>query len=154
MNLNWMFFGSLLIGFFLNAMNLLAYRFSDLYFSLTLFYSALLMALWMCLLELLMYYHMSGTWKINLIILFSILTAITIYMLRQQILVTDNQWLRRMISHHSTALTTSHQILKKTDNPEIKKLAADIIETQEREIKQMVGLLGGKKGYKAWCLKQ
>ena len=46
-----------------------------------------------------------------------------------------------MISHHSTALTTSHKIYNKTNNPKIKKLAKDIIETQEREIKLMKSML-------------
>ena len=46
-----------------------------------------------------------------------------------------------MISHHSTALTTSHQILKKTKNEKIRKLATDIVETQEIEIKLMKELL-------------
>ena len=46
-----------------------------------------------------------------------------------------------MISHHSTALTTSHKIKERTKNAELKKLAEDIIDTQEREIAQMKRLL-------------
>ena len=62
---------------------------------------------------------------------------ITILLLRNQFLVDDKQYLRRMISHHSTALTTSHLIHKKTKNKDLKKLAKDIIDTQEREIEFM-----------------
>jgi len=62
-------------------------------------------------------------------------------LLRQQILVDDKQWLRRMIPHHSTALTTSHKIYNKTTNPEIKRLAKEIIDTQEKEIKLMKSML-------------
>ena len=68
-------------------------------------------------------------------------TLITVTLLRKQLLIDDKQWLRRMISHHSTALTTSHKIYNKTNNPKIKKLAKDIIETQEREIKLMKSML-------------
>ena len=46
-----------------------------------------------------------------------------------------------MISHHSTALTTSHKIYNKTNNEKIKKLSKEIITTQEREIKLMKELL-------------
>jgi uncharacterized protein (DUF305 family) len=46
-----------------------------------------------------------------------------------------------MITHHSTALTTSEQILYKTENDNVKELAHDIINTQEREIKIMKQLL-------------
>jgi len=61
----------------------------------------------------------------------------SIFLLREQFLINDRQWLKRMISHHSTALTTSHKIKKKTQQEKIKKLAGDIIEAQEREIKMM-----------------
>ena len=60
---------------------------------------------------------------------------------RDQLFVDDKQWLRRMISHHSTALTTTHKIYNKTDNPKIKKLAKEIIDTQEKEITQMKSML-------------
>ena len=46
-----------------------------------------------------------------------------------------------MISHHSTALTTSHKISKKTRNSKIKKLAKEIIDTQEKEIELMKSML-------------
>ncbi len=70
-----------------------------------------------------------------------ILTIITTLIIREQIFVDDDQWLRRMISHHSTALTTSHKIKNRTQNAELQKLAEDIIDTQEREIDQMKQLL-------------
>ena len=61
--------------------------------------------------------------------------------LRQQLLVDDKQWLRRMIGHHSTALTTSHKIYNKTGNPKLKNLAKEIIDTQENEIQLMKSML-------------
>lgn len=41
---------------------------------------------------------------------------ISIFLLRKQLLIDDKQWLTRMISHHSTALTTSNIIYNKTNN--------------------------------------
>tara|TARA_B100000029_G_scaffold43625_1_gene40401 strand:- start:351 stop:764 length:414 start_codon:yes stop_codon:yes gene_type:complete len=136
-----MFWGSIFIGIFLNGMNMLAYRFADLYLSNTLIYSALLMASNMCLLVLIMYYNRSGDFKTQLFFSFLLLSLLTIYLLREQVLIGDEQWLRRMISHHSTALTTSHKIKERTNNERIKKLASDIIDTQEREISLMRELL-------------
>jgi uncharacterized protein (DUF305 family) len=46
-----------------------------------------------------------------------------------------------MISHHSTALTTTHKIYDRTHNIKIKKIAKDIIDTQEREIQLMKSML-------------
>ena len=63
------------------------------------------------------------------------------FILRYQVLVDDTQWLRRMISHHSTALTTTHKIYNKTSNPKVKKLATEIITAQEKEITLMKSLL-------------
>ena len=46
-------------------------------------------------------------------------------------------YLNEMIEHHSMALLTSEEILKKTTNPQVKELAEKIIKTQNAEIQQM-----------------
>ena len=141
-SLLWMFFGSIFIGVFLNAMNILANKFDDLYFSApTLIYSALLMASNMCILEILMYYDMHKDFKLFLFICFILFSLFCVFLLRQQIGVNDNGYLKRMISHHSTAITTSKEILKKTNNIQVAKLAQNIISTQLQEIKLMKSLL-------------
>ena len=132
----------IIVGMAFNPMNMLAYRLNDIYLSLTLFYGGLLMASNMIWAHEIVHYLSMGHINIKLF-LFGVLLSIiiTIILLRQQFLVNDNQWLRRMISHHSTALTTSHKIYKRTYNPNIKKLAKEIINTQEKEIKLMRELL-------------
>jgi hypothetical protein len=141
-SLLWMFFGSIFIGVFLNAMNILANKFDDLYFSApTLIYSALLMASNMCILEIFMYYDMHKDFKLYLFICFILFSLFCVFLLRQQIGVNDNGYLKRMISHHSTAITTSKEILKKTNNIQVAKLAQNIISTQLQEIKLMKSLL-------------
>ncbi len=141
-SLVWMFVGSLVIGLLFNGMNILAYRVKDLYLSTTLVLSTLFMAFLMCALETLMYYSAKASPELGgLLILFVVLSILTALILHKQCFVTDSQWLKRMISHHSTALTTSHQILNKTQNPRVSRLATDIITTQEREIKEMIDIL-------------
>ena len=144
-SLQWMFVGSIIIGLFLNGMNMLAYRFTDLYFSSkTLIYSALLMASNMCLLEIFMFYSHSGEFRWRLFVMFTIISVLLVAALRNQFLIGDEDWLKRMISHHSTALTTSHKIQERTNNKELKKLASDIIDTQEKEIALMKSMLSNK----------
>ena len=124
-----------IVGMAFNPMNILAYRVGDLYLSLTLFYGGLLMASNMMWAHELVHYFSMGHFNINVFligILFSIFVAFLL--LRQQFLINDRQWIRRMISHHSTALTTSHNIFNKTNDNRIKNLARGIIETQENEI--------------------
>jgi len=65
----------------------------------------------------------------------------TLYLIRTQTFVNDIQYLKGMIPHHSMAILMSDKISKKTKNPEIKKLAQNIINTQYDEIKLMQQIL-------------
>ena len=137
-----MFIVMVIIGMLFNAMNILTYRFSDLYISKTLFYGGLLMASNMMWAHEIAHYLSMGHFNILVFYFGIILSAgISILLLRQQLFVDDKQWLRRMIPHHSTALTTSHKIYNKTNNPKIKELAKEIINTQEKEIQLMKSML-------------
>lgn len=104
------------------------------------------MASFMCILELVMFYtsmgngDRNGKWLMYMVV-FVLLVGVSIWMLREQVFVSDKQWLRRMISHHSTALTTSHKIYQRTKNEEIRRLAREIINTQEKEINIMKNIL-------------
>ena len=137
-----MYIVMVIIGMMFNPMNILAYRFSDLYVSLTLFYGGLLMASNMVWSHEIVHYLTTGHFNLSLFCFGIILSIIiSIFLLRKQFIVDDDQWLKRMISHHSTALTTSNIIYNKTNNESIKKLAKDIIITQEKEITLMKSML-------------
>ena len=137
-----MFIVMVIVGMLFNPMNILAYRIYDLYISLTLFYGGLLMASNMMWAHEIIHYLSMGHFNRSVFsigIIGSIL--VSVLLLRNQLLVDDKQWLRRMISHHSTALTTTHKIYNTTNNHKIKKLANEIIVTQEREIQLMKSML-------------
>ena len=137
-----MFIVMVIVGMLFNPMNILAYRFSDLYISQTLFYGGLLMASNMVWAHEIVHYLSMGHFNILFFSVGIILSiGISMFLLRDQLMVNDKQWLRRMISHHSTALTTSHKIYNKTDNIQLKELANEIINTQEREIELMKSML-------------
>ena len=130
-----------IVGMLFNPMNMLAYRFNDLYISLTLFYGGLLMASNMIWSHEVVHYFSMGHFNSKIFIIGIILSGICVLLLRSQILVGDKEWLKRMISHHSTALTTSNKINKNTKNEKIRKLSNDIIKVQEDEITLMKSLL-------------
>ena len=136
-----MFIIMIITGIILNPMNVLLYRFSDLYMSQTLFYGGLLMASNMIWVHEIVHYLDVGHFNLNVFFIGIIMSMFVFILLRKQIAINDEQWLRRMISHHSTALTTSHNIYRKTNNIRIKQLANNIIHTQEREIKLMKSML-------------
>ena len=137
-----MFIVMIIVGMLFNPMNILAYRINDLYMSLTLLYGGLLMASNMIWAHEIVHYLSMGhfnTYVFSAGVIMSVF--VSILLLRRQLFVNDKQWLRRMISHHSTALTTSNKIYNKTNNPTLKKLANEIIDTQEREIQLMKFML-------------
>ena len=130
-----------IIGMLFNPMNILAYRFSDLYISQTLFYGGLLMASNMVWAHEIVHYLSMGHFNM---LVFSVGITLSIgvsIILRQQLFVDDKQWLSRMIPHHSAALTTSNKIYNKTNDPKLQNLAKEIIDTQEKEIELMKSML-------------
>ena len=137
-----MFIVMFFVGILFNPMNILAYRINDLYLSLTLSYGGLLMASNMIWAHEIVHYLSMGHFNMTVFSIGIILSLfISLVLLQAQLFVNDEQWLKRMISHHSTALTTSNIIYNRTNNPDIKKLSKEIIDTQEKEIQLMKSML-------------
>jgi Ca2+/Na+ antiporter len=114
---------------------------SDVTNSLGKTYMAVIMGICMLFLEVFMHDHQYSVFSTYLYIGLIIVLAVFIYLYRKQVAIKDKQYLEGMIEHHSMALLTSKEILKKTDDYNIAKLAKNIIEAQENEIKLMRGLL-------------
>jgi hypothetical protein len=135
-----MFIGSFIIQYFLMP-PIMVNSIGDITNNIAKAYSAIIMGLSMVILEIMMYDHQYGVISYNLYaILFSLL-SIFIYLYRKQIAIDDKQYLEGMIEHHSMALFTSEEILKKTNDYNIAKLAKNIIQTQTDEIREMRELL-------------
>ena len=74
----------------------------------------------------------------------AIWTSLFLFVLmRTQILVNDKLYLMRMISHDSTALTTTNKMIRKTKNPKLIDLGRSIIKTQNDRISRMEKILKG-----------
>jgi hypothetical protein len=134
---------SVLAGF-LSTMNMWVYRLDDARFHLNDVYMVLLMTCWMMLFTLFTTwdgYNSMSTENTNAICFFIFMIGLIIYCIRNQILITDEQYLNGMIPHHSMAILMSKKIKEKTKNNKIKTLASNIIESQEREIKLMNDIL-------------
>lgn len=107
-------------------------------------YLAGIMGITMVIIEIMMHDHQYSVLSLNLYsILFALLAAL-IYVYRKQIYINDKQYLEGMIEHHSMALFTSNEILKKTDNYDVTKLAKNIISQQSDELRVMKDLLENK----------
>lgn len=100
-------------------------------------YLATIMGLFMILLEVIMHDHQYHVFSFNFYIILFALLALFVYLYRTQVAINDKQYLEGMIEHHSMALLTSEEILKKTDSYDVTKLAKNIIQQQQDEIQLM-----------------
>lgn len=126
-------------------MYLNVYSIDHLFFSRTWVFMALMMGAVMAIIMLLFMWKMYENKTLNKIILgVSVLVfAGSLFMVRSQTTVSDVAWMKAMIPHHSIAILTSKRANLK--DPEVKKLANDIIEAQEKEIEQMKKLIEEQK---------
>lgn len=104
-------------------------------------YLATIMGIFMVIIERMMMDHQYNVISINLYMLLFGLLAVFIYLYRYQIAINDKQYVKGMIEHHSMGILTSQEILKKTDDYNIAKLAKTILSQQSDELKVMQDLL-------------
>ena len=139
-----MVIGSFVIQYF--AMSLLmTSKLQDIRNSLSKFYISAIMGLLVGILEVFM--HDLSMMKISMKYYIPLIVLLIIFIVayRVQFYILDKDYLREMIEHHSMAIFTSNEILNKTHNYEVTKLAKNIIETQNEEIKKMNDLLLSNK---------
>ena len=110
-------------------------------FSVGKFYISVIMALLMGLTEVVMFDVHMKTISITYYLPLIFLLVIAVYLYRNQLYIEDKDYLEEMIEHHSMALLTSEEILQKTQSERVKKLAENIISTQEKEIEYMKQLI-------------
>jgi hypothetical protein len=114
---------------------------NNITFSVGKFYISVIMAVLMGLLEVLMFDVHMRTISFPYYLAFILILIIFIYLYRNQLYIEDKDYLSEMIEHHSMALLTSEEILEKTHSERVKKLAENIIITQEKEIDYMKQML-------------
>ncbi len=109
--------------------------------SLSRIYMSLLMVTPMAVVMMLMMGKMYPDKKKNMMIISGsvILFSLVLIALRTQTPVKDVQYMKAMIPHHSSAIMTSRNAELK--DPEVKKLASEIIAAQEKEIAEMKRLI-------------
>jgi peptidoglycan/LPS O-acetylase OafA/YrhL len=113
------------------------YEIDHVYFSLTRFYMACLGISAMAVIMLLFMLNMYKNKKKNIAIILGslILFASALTLVRTQTPIGDVLYMKAMIPHHSIAILTSKRAVIK--DPEVRKLADEIIKAQEKEIAEM-----------------
>jgi len=135
-----MFIGSFIVQYLIMSA-IMTNNISNITISLGKAYLATIMGLLMVLIEIMMHDMQYSSFNLQYYSIFGGLLLLFIYLYRVQYAIKDQQYLEEMIEHHSMALLTSNQILKKTDSYNVSKLAKNIVQTQKDEIMEMKGLL-------------
>lgn len=129
-------------------MYLNTYELSHALFSETRVYMAILMGAVMAIIMLSFMLNMYTNKKVNTGIYLSsvVVFVVSLWLVRSQATIDDISWMRAMTPHHSIAILTSSRA--NLEDPRVKKLADDIIEAQEKEIKEMKELIEDLKNNK------
>ena len=135
----WMLLASFIIMYAVMFLNV--DKLDHVYLSTTRAYMALLMVAPMALLMLVMMPMMYSNKRLNGIIAVAstALFILALVFLRNQTFIGDSQYMKAMISHHSSAIMVSQEAQLK--DPELKQLAEQIIRSQEKEIAEMKQML-------------
>ena len=131
-----MLFGSFIIQFFIMSA-LMTNKLLNIRSSIGKFYISCIMALLMGILEVGMNDFYMGSLSIPYYFSLIFTLIIFVYLYRNQVYIYDKDYLNEMIEHHSMALLTSEEILQKTGSERVKRLAENIISTQQKEIEYM-----------------
>ena len=88
--------------------------------------------------------YRNSRWNIALYALFALVFVLSLWGMREQLLVGDRQFLRSMIPHHSGAILMCER--SSLADPEIRSLCDGIVKGQAEEIAQMKAILARKNG--------
>ena len=130
---------STVIMFVLMYLN--TYSLDHVFWSETRFWMAFVMGAAMMVVMLAFMWGMYRNTTKNLIILgvAAVVFALGLWLVRSQTTVTDSEYMRAMIPHHSIAIMTSERAHIR--DPRVRQLAKDIIVAQRREIAEMKYLI-------------
>ena len=113
----------------------------DVWFSETRAWMALLMGAVMAIVMLAFMLNMYANRTLNAAIFVgaAVAVAVTIWLVRSQVTVSGLDYMQAMVPHHSIAILTSERA--RIEDPRVRKLADEIIESQRKEIAEMKYLI-------------
>jgi membrane protein required for beta-lactamase induction len=92
-------------------------------------YLACISALFAVLLQTMLHDHQYNVLSLNFYMIIGVAIMVFIYLYRKQFGLTDTQYLANLEEHHAIDVLSSEEILKKTDDYEVTRIAKKIINT-------------------------
>jgi len=134
------FIGSFLIHFYIIPLIMVS-KTAHITNNLGKTYMSVIFSLFLVILEVMMHDYQYNIISSKLYLCFGSLLALFVYLYRNQVAVKNDHFIKGMIEHHSESLLASQEMLKKTNDYNITKLAKNIIQTQKDQIQVMTSLL-------------
>ena len=134
------FIGSFLIHFFVIPFIMVSNR-DHITNHLGKIYLSVIYSIFLVILEVMMHDYQYNVVSSKMYATFGVVLAFVIYLYRTQTAIKDKQYVEGMLEHHSQSILTSEEILKKTNDYHITKLAKNIIQGQKDQIRIMQELL-------------
>lgn len=115
--------------------------FDHFYVNINRIYMSLMMVAPMAIVMVAVMWSMYTNVRLNALLIagFALLFVVTFFLARNQQPVGNEQFLRSMIPHHSSAILMCEEA--SITDPEIEQLCDEIIEAQKREIAEMKAIL-------------
>lgn len=104
-------------------------------------YIATILSLFAVLVEVIIHDYQYSIFSLNSYAVIISALILFIYLYRKQVAITDKQYLEGIIENHSVDLLTSEEIVKKTDNYDVAKIAKNIIQRHQDEIREIKDIL-------------
>lgn len=122
-------------------MYLNTYQLDHVVFSETRVYMAFIMGAAMAIIMLSFMLEMHTNRRVNASIFVgsAVVLALALWLIRSQATVEDVSYMKAMIPHHSVAILTSERA--RIEEPRVRELADQIIESQREEIAEMKALI-------------
>ncbi|MFB9974282.1 DUF305 domain-containing protein [Allobacillus sp. SKP2-8] len=122
-------------------MYLNVFQINHIFFSEMRVYMALIMGSSMTVIMMLFMWKMHKKKILNVVIIGVgvLVFGVSLWLVRSQMIVDDTDYMEAMIPHHSIAILTSERA--EIEDPRVKKLAAEISQTQKEEIALMESLI-------------
>lgn len=136
-----MFITSFIIQYFIMGL-IMSNSYVNIRNSVGKFYISIIMSLFMVLADIIMHDMRHNSIRIQRYFVVTILLGLFIFLYRYQYGIDDIQYLNEMIEHHSMAILTSEDILEKTHDYNVRRLASQIVQTQSAEIERMKEMVG------------
>ena len=128
------FIGNFIIQYFFMTF-IMVNNLSNFTWNISNIYLSVIVVMFTLLLQVIIHDGKYRVFSSNMYVFLISCLTIFIYLYRNQIAITDKEYLKEMIQYNSMSVLVSEEILKKTDNYDVAKIAKNIVQTQEDQIK-------------------